>query len=61
MYIEQVVCAVHIIKINVIYFNCAYSDPTDPNLGERRAATIHRAYLGDMPVPILHRHPYGGW
>jgi hypothetical protein len=34
--------------ISVIYFNCAYLDPTNPNLGDRRGATIHRSHLGAL-------------
>jgi hypothetical protein len=49
------------IKSNVIYFNCAYSDPTNPSLGDRRVATIHHAHLGAMLASILPRHPYRGW
>jgi hypothetical protein len=49
------------IQINVIYFNRVYSDPTNPNLGYRRASTIHHAHLGAMLVPILPSHKYGGW
>jgi hypothetical protein len=47
------------IKIIITYFNCAYSDPTYPDLGERTASTIHRAHL--VLASILPRHPYGGW
>jgi hypothetical protein len=36
------------IHVQGIYFNCAYSNPTSPNLGDRREAKIHHAHLGAM-------------